>query len=46
MWKRNKAEQVMKKIICKGNITITNIEHKHKNTGTSVSIHRRNVEKQ
>ena len=28
-----------KKIIVKGNITMTYIEHEHKNTGTSVLIH-------
>ena len=46
MWKRNKAELVMKKIILKGNVTITYIEHKHKNTRTSVLIHPQNVDKQ
>ena len=35
-----------KKIILKGNITTKYIEDKHKNTGTSVSIHPWNVEKQ
>ena len=45
MWKRNKAELVMKKIILKGNVTITYIEHKHKNTRTSVLIHPQNVDK-
>ena len=39
MRKRNKAEQFMKKIILKGNITITYIEHKHKNIAASVLIH-------
>ena len=38
MQKRNKAEQVMKKIILKVNIT-TYIENKHKNTETSALIH-------
>ena len=41
MWKRNKVEQVMEKIVAS-----TYIEHKHKNTGNSVLIHPRNVEKQ
>ena len=44
MQKRNKAEQVMKKIILKVNIT-TYIENKHKNTETSALIHPRNVKK-
>ena len=35
----------MKKIILKGKITTTYIEHKHKNTGTNVLIHLQNVEK-
>ena len=34
----------MKKIILEGNITITYIEHKHRNT--SVLVHPQNVEKQ
>ena len=46
MGKRNKAEQVMKNIILKGNMTTTYIEHQHKNAGTSVLIHPHNVEKQ
>ena len=46
MQRRNKAEQIMKKIILKGNMTTTYIEHEHKNTGTSVLIHTQNVEKQ
>ena len=44
----NKAranEKNEKKIILKGNITAY-IEHKHKNTGTSVLTHLPNVEKQ
>ena len=36
----------MKKIILKGNMTTTYIEHRHKNTGTSVLIHPQNLEKQ
>ena len=35
-----------KKIILKGNITITYTEHKHRNSGTSVLTHPQNVEKQ
>ena len=44
--KRIKAEQVMKKIILKGNMATTYIEHKHKNTGTRVLINPQNIEKQ
>ena len=35
-----------KKIILQDNITTTYIEHKDKNTATSVLIHPRNVKKQ
>ena len=35
MWKRNKAERVMKKIILKDNILTTYTENKHKNTEAS-----------
>ena len=35
MWKRNKAERVMKKIILKDNILTTYTENKHKNTEVS-----------
>ena len=42
---RNKAEQVMRKIILKGNMKTTYIEHKLKNAGTSVLIHPKIVEK-
>ena len=45
MQKRSKAEQVMKKIILKRNITATYIKNKH-NTGTSALIHPWNIEKQ
>ena len=46
MWKRNKAKQSYEKIILKGNRTTTYIEHKNRNTGTSVLIHPQNAEKQ
>ena len=46
MPKTNKAEQIMKKIILKDNITTTYIENKHKNNETSALIHPRNVEQQ
>ena len=47
MQKRNKAEQVMKKITLNGNITVAYIEHKHKKIlEVSVLIHPQNVEKQ
>ena len=47
MRERNKAEQIMNRIIIilKGNMKTTYIEHEHKNTGTSVLIHSHNVEK-
>ena len=45
MRERNKAEQITKRIILKGNMKTTYIEHEHKNTGTSVLIHSHNVEK-
>ena len=35
MRKRNKADQVIKKIILKGNIRTASVKNKHKNTGTS-----------
>ena len=38
MRERNKAEQIMKRIILKGNMKTTYTEHEHKNTGTSVLI--------
>ena len=41
-----RKQQVMKKIILKGNTTTTYIENKHRNTRTSALIHPRNVEKQ
>ena len=44
--KKNKAKQSYEKIILKDNITTTYIEHKNRNTGTSVLIHPQNVEKQ
>ena len=46
MQKRNKSKTLYtKEIILKGNITSTYIEHKlHKNTGTSVLIHPRNIQ--
>ena len=44
MLKRNKTDQVMKKVILKRNITIY-IENKYRNTGASALIHPRNVEK-
>ena len=34
-WKRNKADQVIKKIILKGNKTTAYVKNKHKNTGNS-----------
>ena len=35
MRKRNKADQVIKKIILKGNKTTAYVKKKHKNTGNS-----------
>ena len=45
MQKRNIAEQVIKKIILKGNITTTYIENKCKSTETSILIHLQSVRK-
>ena len=44
--KEIKKNTFWKNIILKGNITTTYIEHRHKNTQTSVLTHPPNVEKQ
>ena len=44
--KEIKQNMLWKKIILKGNITTTYIEHKHKNTVTSFLIYTQSVDKQ